>query len=154
MTIMPAISTERARPIGRPDLPILSMPSLDYTDAMARETARHSLRRIARETTMSPNGLRDFLQGATPRQTTRAKLERWLADQGRTSRPPNVGQLVRLLNELSGDLAPQQTSQLGRDIARLLAEAYEARRLSPPRWVQDLVRQYRSSRSKSAGEVA
>jgi len=39
MTVMPAISTERARPIGRPDLPILSMPSLDYTDAVARETA-------------------------------------------------------------------------------------------------------------------
>ena len=123
-------------------------------DVIARETARSSLRRIAHELAMSPNGLRDFLRGAVPRSPTRAKLERWLADQGRTSRPPNVGQLVRLLNELSGDLAPYQTGQLGRDIARLLAEAYETRRLAPPRWVQDLVRQYRSARSKSAGEVA
>ena len=103
---------------------------------------------------ISPNGLRNFLNGSAPRSATRAKLERWLAEQGRTSRPPNVGQLVRLLNELSGDLAPHQTGQLGRDIARLLAEAYEARRLAPPRWVQDLLRQYRSARSKSAGEVA
>src|SRR6202051_4580524 len=39
MTIMQAISTENARPVGRPDLPILPMPSLAYTDAVARETA-------------------------------------------------------------------------------------------------------------------
>ena len=39
MTVMPAISTERARPIGRADLPVLPMPSLDYTDDVARETA-------------------------------------------------------------------------------------------------------------------
>jgi len=39
MTIMPVISTERAQPVGRPDLPVLPMPSLDYTDAVARETA-------------------------------------------------------------------------------------------------------------------
>ena len=39
MTVMPAISTERARPIGRADLPVLPMPSLDYTDDVARATA-------------------------------------------------------------------------------------------------------------------
>jgi quinolinate synthase len=36
---MPAISTERARPIGRVELPVLPMPSLDYTDDVARATA-------------------------------------------------------------------------------------------------------------------
>jgi len=39
MTVMPAISTERARPIGRADWPVLPMPSLDYTDDVARDTA-------------------------------------------------------------------------------------------------------------------
>jgi quinolinate synthase len=39
MTIIPAISTERARPIGRADLPVLQMPPLDYTDDVARATA-------------------------------------------------------------------------------------------------------------------
>src|ERR1700676_3648615 len=39
MTIMPAISTENARPVGQPDLPVLPMPSLDYTDDVARATA-------------------------------------------------------------------------------------------------------------------
>jgi quinolinate synthase len=36
---MPAISTECARPIGRHGLPILPMPTLEYSDAVARETA-------------------------------------------------------------------------------------------------------------------
>src|SRR5207245_8676572 len=137
---------------GRRGVPTLPVGLL--RDAVGRETARLSLRRAAREMSISPNGLRNFLNGSAPRSATRTKLERWLADQGRTSRPPNVGQLVRLLNELSGDLAPQQTTQLGRDIARLLAEAYESRRLAPPRRLQDLLHQYRAARSKSAGEDA
>src|SRR5262249_1709218 len=39
MTIMPAISIGAARPVGRADLPILEIPSLEYTDGVARETA-------------------------------------------------------------------------------------------------------------------
>jgi hypothetical protein len=103
---------------------------------------------------MSPNGVRDFARGATPRGLTRAKLERWLTMEGRVTRPPNVGQFIRLLNELSGDLAPQQTAQLGRDVAGLLVAAYETRALSPPRWVQHLLRHYAGPRAKLAGHVA
>src|ERR1700692_1301847 len=47
MTIMQAISTENARPVGRPDLAVLPMRSLDYTDAVARETA-HLYERVKR----------------------------------------------------------------------------------------------------------
>src|SRR2546425_3528047 len=65
-----------------------------------------------------PNGVRDFLQGAIPRSATRVKLERWLATRGKVTRPPNVGQFVRLLNELSVDLSPGQTLELGRDPPR------------------------------------
>ena len=139
---------------GRPAVPTLPIPLLQ--DAVARQVARFSLRRVAREVSMSPNGLRDFLRGARPRSSTRGKLERWLAAQGQVTRPPNVGQFVRLLAELSSDLSPQQTEQLGREIAALLVRSYEARRLSPPRWVQDLLRHYRPRRRKAAaaGEVA
>src|SRR5205085_8613903 len=103
---------------GRSTVPTLPIPLLQ--DAVARQVARFSLRRVAREVSMSPNGLRDFLRGATPRSSTRGKLERWLAAQGQVTRPPNVGQFVRLLAELSSDLSPQQTEQLGREIAALL----------------------------------
>ena len=133
-------------------MPTLPVPLL--RDAVARETARISLRGAAKAVAISPNGLRNFLTGAAPRSATRLKLERWLASQERVTRPPSVGQLVRLLNELSGDLSPQQTAQLGRDIAASLAEAYEARRLEPPRWVEELLRQFRRPRGKTASEVA
>jgi len=103
---------------------------------------------------MSPNGLRHFLQGAMPRSATRVKLERWLAGQGKVTRPPNLGQFVRLLNDLAVDLSPAQTLELGRALAELLVQSYEARRLSPPRWVRDLLRHYRTGRGKAASEVA
>ena len=102
---------------------------------------------------MSPNGLRDFLRGAVPRSPTRAKLERWLAGRGRVSRPPNIGQFVRLLNELSGDLSPKQTIQMGRQVADLLVESYAARSLAAPTWVHDLRRHYESP-GAAAGDVA
>ena len=133
-------------------VPALPVPLL--RNAIGRETARLSLRRAAAEISISPNGLRNFVNGSVPRSATRAKLERWLAGRQRVSRPPNVGQLVRLLNELAGDLSTQQTAALAGDIAGLLASAYEARRLSPPRWVQELLRHYRVRRSKAASEVA
>jgi hypothetical protein len=136
----------------RRNVPALPVPLL--RDAIGRETARMSLRRAAAAISISPNGLRNFLNGSAPRSATRAKLERWLAEQQHVSRPPNVGQLVRLLNELAGDLSTQQTAALAGDIAGLLATAYEARRLSPPRWVQDLLRHYRVRRGKTASEVA
>ncbi len=125
---------------GRRGVPTLPVQVL--RDAVVRETARLSLRRAAQEISLSPNGLHNFLNGSEPRSATRTKLERWLAGQGRVTRPPNAAQLVRLLGELSGDLSPQQTMALGRDIGALLAEAYEARRLAAPRWVHDLLRHY------------
>jgi len=137
---------------ARSTVPTLPVPLL--RDGLAREAARFSLRRVAREVGMSPNGLRQFLQGAVPRSATRVKLERWLAGQGKVTRPPNLGQFVRLLNDLAVDLSPAQTLELGRALAELLVQSYEARRLSPPRWVRDLLRHYRTGRGKAASEVA
>jgi hypothetical protein len=132
-------------------VPTLPIPLL--RDAVARAAVRSSLRSVAREVSMSPNGVRDFVQGATPRGATRLKLERWLVSQGRIARPPNVGQFVRLLNELAGDLSPKQAVHMGRHVAALLVESYEERRLMPPGWVQQLVRHYEPP-SRTAGDVA
>ena len=136
--------------IGRRGVPTLPVPLL--RDSVSREVARMSLRHASRQITLSPNGLRNFLNGSAPRSATRVKLEQWLAAQHRVSRPPNVGQLVRLLREMGADLAPHQVAALGRDVAELLAERYEERRLSPPRWVQELVKRFRPARiSRRAG---
>ncbi len=131
-----------------------TLPIALLRDGIAREAARYSLRRVAREVGMSPNGLRDFLGGAAPRSATRGKLERWLGEQGKVTRPPNVGQFVRLLNQLAVDLSPAQKTQFGRAIGLLLIESYETRRLAPPRWVQSLLRHYPAQQRRAAGGVA
>src|SRR2546421_12885941 len=118
----------------RRNVPALPVPLL--RDAIGRETARMSLRRAAAAISISPNGLRNFLNGSAPRSATRAKLERWLAEQGRTSRPPNVGQFVRLLNEFSGDLSPNQTIQMGRQNVRRLAEEKKSGELGGRRMIK------------------
>ena len=128
-------------------LPTLPVPLL--RDSVAREVARQSLRHASRQIGISPNGLRNFVSGAAPRSSTRVRLERWLAAQHRVSRPPNVGQFVRLVSELAADLSPQQTLALGREVAQILGEAYEERRLSPPRWVKELAKRFRSARRVS-----
>lgn len=134
---------------GVPTLPVALL-----RDSVAREVARQSLRHAARQIAISPNGLRNFLSGAAPRSATRVKFERWLAAQHRVSRPPNVGQFVRLLGELTGDLSPQQTLALGREIAQLVAAAYEQSRLSPPGWVRELAKRFRTGRRSSVSDVA
>lgn len=135
---------------GVPTIPVAVL-----RDAVALAITELSLRGAAKEMGISPNGLRNFINGSAPRSATRAKLERWLASlDHRTVPPPTVGHLVRLLTDLSGDLSPQQTVLLGRSISAVLADAYEARCLSPPRWVQDLLRHYRPRRAKESGETA
>ncbi len=135
---------------GVPTIPVAVL-----RDAVALAITELSLRGAAKQMGISPNGLRNFINGSAPRSATRAKLERWLASlDHRTVPPPTVGHLVRLLTDLSGDLSPQQTVLLGRSISAVLADAYEARRLSPPRWVQDLLRHYRPRRAKESGETA
>src|SRR3989440_2591289 len=114
---------------GRRNVPALPVPLL--RDAVGRETARMSLRRAAAAISISPNGLRNFLNGSVPRSAKRAQLQRWLADQQHVSRPPNVGQLVRLLNELGRDISTPETAILAGGIAGLLAHACEPARLSP-----------------------
>src|SRR5204862_463192 len=132
----------RASSRGVPTLPV---PLL--RDAVGRETARLSLRRAAAEVSISPNGLRNFLNGSAPRSATRVKLERWLAGRQRVSRPPNVGQLVRLLNELAGDLSTQQTAALAGGIAGWLRDAYRAKQEKVPGWVRELIAYYGGKRA-------
>src|SRR2546425_12830505 len=115
---------------SRRNVPALPVPLL--RDAIGRETARMSLRRAATAISISPNGLRNFLNGSAPRSAPRAKLERWLAEQQHVSRPPNVGQLVRLLNELAGGLSPQHTPPLAGGTSGPRAHPDPTRRGIPP----------------------
>ncbi len=123
----------------RPTLPVPALRA-----AVAREAAGLTLRRAAREIGISPNGLRNFLNGAAPRHRTRAKLEGWLARRGARASTPDLGRLIRLLDELTVDLSPEQAAALAQRVARLLLAAYAERRLPPPRWVRELAAHYRA----------
>src|SRR5437667_12179561 len=105
---------------SRRSVPTLPVPLL--RDAIGREVARMSLRGAAQAIAVSPNGLRNFLNGSAPRSATGTKLARWLASQERPSRPPGVGQLARLLSEASAALSPPPTARLGRGGPASLAE--------------------------------
>jgi hypothetical protein len=134
------VKSPAARP---PTLPVFLL-----RDAVARRLGIVSLRQAAREVGLSPNALRNFVRGAAPRASTRAKLERWMAMHRATEPRPSVGRLVQLLGELGAELSPAQTAQLGRETARFLLGAYEARRLAPPRWVRELVTYYHTGRPR------
>jgi len=128
-----------------------TLPATLLRDAVARALATTSLRQAAREIGLSPNALRNFLAGAEPRVATRARLERWLAATRRASSTdpaPTVGHLVHLIGELARELSPAQATELGRDTARFLLDAYHARRLPPPRWVRELAGHYRAPRTR------
>lgn len=140
---MTRAAQRRSRP---PRLPTL--PATLLRDAVARQMTSISLRQAAGEIGLSPNALKNFLAGAEPRATTRAKLERWLANRKPAEPGPRVGDLVRLLGDLTVDLSASQATSLGRETARLLLEAYQDRRLPPPRWVRDLVTHYRTPPSR------
>src|SRR5436309_15798841 len=115
---------------GVPTLPVELL-----RDAVGREVARLSLRGAAKAIAVSPNGLRNFLNGSAPRTATRTKLERWLASQERPSRPPRVGPPVRLLSEPSADLSPQQSEPRRRAVTPPPPDASPPPRLSSPPFV-------------------
>ncbi len=54
---------------------------------------------------------------------------------------------MRLIGELAGDLSPAQAAALGRETASFLLDAYQTRRITPPRWVRELASHYHSPRS-------
>lgn len=116
-------------------------------DAVAREGASVSLRQAAREIGTSPNGLRNFLNGAAPRRVTRAKLEKWLSLRVTPNRPPAVGHLVGLIQALAADLTPRQAIALTGDVAKAVVVAYRECGVAVPKWVLQLARRGEPARS-------
>lgn len=122
---------------GAPVLPVASLRA-----AVDRELAHVSLRRAAREIGLSPNALKNFLNGAVPRRTTRARLERWLLARPAGAQGPGVRRFVQLIGQVSPDLPSREAATLGREMSRLILDAYQRQRIPPPRWVRELLQHY------------
>lgn len=134
----------RAGPSPAMRAPVLPVASLRA--AVEAELATVSLRQAAREIGLSPNALKNFLRGASPRLTTRARLERWLLSRPGTRRPLGVQRFLRLVGELAPDLPSAEAKALGRELSRLVLDAYQRHRVPPPRWVRELVQHYSTGR--------
>lgn len=126
---------------SRPGVPVLPVTLLRARVEAA--LSQVSLRQAARELGLSPNALKNFVAGAKPRTGTRLRLERWLA-----TRPPapgtSVADFVRLVGQVAGGLPSREADALGREVSKLLFDAYQRRRLPPPRWVRELAQHYRA----------
>ncbi|MFQ6046145.1 MAG: hypothetical protein ACE5PT_07290 [Gemmatimonadales bacterium] len=125
------------RTTGVPSLPIPVLRA-----AVERELDEHSLRWIARQVQMSPNAIRNFLRGATPRRSTRVRLERWLATRPERGRGPSLNGFIRLMGQVTTGLPEREARAIGGEMSRLLLGAYQRQRLPPPRWVRELARHY------------
>jgi hypothetical protein len=113
--------------------------------AVERELATVSLREAARQIGVSPNALRNFVRGAEPRQMTRHRLERWLAERPGAAAGPSLSTFVRLLENITPDLPRRDAAVLGREMSELLLDAYRRRQLAAPRWVREVARHYGST---------
>jgi len=127
-----------------PGVPALPVPVLRAY--IEHELAQVSLRQAAREIGISPNALRNVINGALPRRTTRVRLERWLGQRPGRAPRPTVGRFLKLLDALTPDLTQQEAAGLGREMSLLLVAAYQRRRLPPPRWVSELAGHYGADR--------
>lgn len=123
-----------------PGVPTLPVPVLRAR--LEHQLAQVSLRQAAREIGLSPNALRNFISGSSPRRTSRVQMERWLARRPSREPRPTLSRFLTLMDDLTPDLPQREAVTLGRDMSRLLLAAYERRRLPPPRWVKELARHY------------
>ena len=65
---------------------------------------------------------------------------------------PKAAEIVSLVEDLSSGLGTPDGVVVGRGLARLLADAYEARGRSVPAWVVQLSDYYRRRRTPSPSE--
>lgn len=133
-----------------PGTPLLPVPLVRAR--VERELSRISLRQAAREIGISPNALKSFVAGATPRWPTRLKLERWLTGLPPEQAAPALGRFLEAVGDLTRDLPSPDAAVVGLELSRLLLDAYRRRQLPPPRWVHELAQHYSAPSGGPQGE--
>lgn len=114
-------------------------PADQLRRAAAARVDATSLRGAAREIGMSPTGLRKFLDGTTPHAVTLRRLRTWYLHHASAS----AGALSHTdaavaLAVLTQGLPPGLRRELAGAVLDALARAYDASRLPPPSWIEDL----------------
>ena len=105
-------------------------------DAAALAVERESLRKVARQVGLSPNGLKQFLAGRRPYTSTEQKLNAWYAahgrDHGGASRLDSARSAVAIL---LADFPAKRRALMAERIYDLLAAGHREDRREPPEWL-------------------
>jgi hypothetical protein len=115
-----------------------SIPLSRLRDLLAARVETCSIRSVAREVGLPPNGLDYFLKGGEPRTANRRKLEQWFvqqAAQGTGSVGAEAGDAA--LDVLLRVLPPASREE-GRDrLVKTLRELCTEAGVHPPAWVKN-----------------
>ncbi len=109
--------------------------------ALVDGIGRSSLRSVAHQVGLSASGLRKFLRGADPMDSTVRKAERWYALHGRVPASPAPPAAYALLMVLLHDLPPRRRPEAVRRMLRALEDVHRSAGADPPEWVGRLGRE-------------
>jgi hypothetical protein len=106
----------------------------------AAQTAveRTSLRAVARNVGISPPGLALFLDGATPREKTPAKLRGWYLSEAATRTDLTTDGARMVIDLLLESLTEGRRPKVFRKIAAAITGAHRADGTVPPSWLREL----------------
>ncbi len=104
-------------------------------EALARRVRETSLRSVAGEVELSPNGLRGILAGAPPRPSNLKKLVAWFSrlDEQATRLTPEVAEAA--LAVLTSELPPGQRADAQADLRSRLQFHFDQAQRARPRWL-------------------
>jgi hypothetical protein len=124
--------------MGTPGRPVPSDDVLREAVRRAWERDDASLHTLKDEIGLSPAGLLKFLNGATPRPSTRNKLLRWYATQPPLQGEPELAAAEPLFARLLPGLPEAVRTRLLRMLAARASDEYRRQGTPVPRWMDEL----------------
>jgi hypothetical protein len=114
------------------DLPV---PVQFILDAVRRRVEETSLRKVASEVGLSPNGLRGMLAGAPPRASNVKKLVAWYRRPQEHVLRPTSEIVEAALAVLSSELPHDRRDAAEKDLLLCLEKHFLTVRIARPRWL-------------------
>lgn len=111
------------------------MPLSRLRDLLAQCVEADSIRGVAREVGLPPNGLKYFLEGGVPRQATRRKLEAWFVRRAARGAASDSDAGRAALSILVRCLPPAHRGAAQDRVAALIRELCEQAGSPAPAWL-------------------
>lgn len=116
-----------------------SIPLSRLRDLLASRVEAGSIRSVAREVGLPPNGLDYFLKGGEPRAANRRKLEQWYVREAAHGTDGVDGEAGEAALEILLRVLPPAYRKEGRErVLMVLKELCGEGRIKPPSWLDTL----------------